>query len=51
MDGLIGPGDPEPGVTMEVVGQGEGCQGHQEEGATGQDGKFRSENSRGIYYT
>jgi len=34
-------GDPEPGVTMEVVGEGEGCRGHQEEGATGQDGKFR----------
>jgi len=34
-------GDPEAGVTVEVVGQGETCQGHQEEGATASDGKFR----------
>jgi len=33
-------GDPEAGVTMEAVGQGE-CAKYQEEGITGQDGKFR----------
>jgi hypothetical protein len=27
-------GDPEPGVTIEVVGEGEGCRGHQEEATT-----------------
>jgi len=33
-------GDPEAGVTMEAVGQGD-CAKYQEEGTTGQDGKFR----------
>jgi len=33
-------GDPEAGVTMEAVGQGD-CDKYQEEGSTGQDGKFR----------
>jgi len=33
-------GDPEAGVTMEAVGQGD-CDKYQEEGTTGQDGKFR----------
>jgi len=33
-------GDPEAGVTMEAVGQGD-CAIYQEEGTTGQDGKFR----------
>ena len=33
-------GDPEAGVTMEAVGQGD-CAMYQEEGTTGQDGKFR----------
>jgi len=33
-------GDPEVGVTMEAVGQGD-CAKYQEEGTTGQDGKFR----------
>ena len=32
---LVGlKGDPEPGVTLEVVGEGDGCRGHQEEATT-----------------
>jgi len=34
-------GDPESGVTMEAVGVADECRGHQEEGTTAQDGKFR----------
>ena len=34
-------GEAEPGVTLEAVGVEEACRGHQEEGATTLDGKFR----------
>jgi len=34
-------GDAEAGVTIEVVGEEDPCTSHQEEGTTGQDGKFR----------
>eukprot|EP00088_Acartia_fossae_P034516 TRINITY_DN3542_c0_g1_i4.p1 TRINITY_DN3542_c0_g1~~TRINITY_DN3542_c0_g1_i4.p1 ORF type:complete len:1220 (+),score=313.21 TRINITY_DN3542_c0_g1_i4:29-3661(+) len=34
-------GDPEPGVTLEVVGEAEGCRGHQEEATSGPNGAFR----------
>ena len=34
-------GDPEPGITLEAVGQGEACARFQEEGITGSDGQFR----------
>merc|ERR1719427_1502515 len=33
-------GDPEPGVSLEAVGQGD-CSQHEEEATTGQDGRFR----------
>ena len=34
-------GEAEPGVTLEAVGVEEACRGHQEEGDTTLDGKFR----------
>jgi len=34
-------GEAEPGVTLEAIGVEEQCRGHQEEGATALDGKFR----------
>ena len=34
-------GDPEPGVTLEAVGQGEACARYQEEGVSSTDGQFR----------
>ena len=40
---LVGlKGDAEPGVTLEVVGEGDDCRGHQEEATTGTGtGAFR----------
>ena len=34
-------GDPEPGIVLEAVGQGEECSKYQEEGVSGTDGQFR----------
>nr|KAG5688657.1 hypothetical protein BaRGS_017511 [Batillaria attramentaria] len=34
-------GEPEPGVIVEAVGQGAGCEGFQEEAKTEQDGSYR----------
>ena len=34
-------GDPEPGVTLEAVGQGADCARYQEEGVSAADGQFR----------
>ena len=34
-------GDPEPGIALEAVGQGEECAKYQEEGVSGPDGQFR----------
>ena len=34
-------GDPEPGIVLEAVGQGEECARYQEEGVSGPDGRFR----------
>ena len=34
-------GEPEPGVVVEALGQGENCQAFQEEAKTEQDGSFR----------
>merc|ERR1719347_576423 len=34
-------GEPEAGVTLEAVGQGEDCAKYQEEGVSGSDGQFR----------
>jgi len=34
-------GDPEPGIVLEAVGQGEDCAKYQEEGVSGSDGQFR----------
>ena len=34
-------GDPEPGIVLEAVGQGDECSKYQEEGVSGTDGQFR----------
>jgi len=39
---LVGlKGDPEPGITVEVVGEADGCRGHQEEATSAPTGNFR----------